>query len=1097
MREAASFVPLWCTSTYSFLRGASHPEELLRQAAEYGYAAFGLCDRDSLSGVVRAHSEQAILRGEGVEAPRLVVGAEITLESGAGRCVVALLARNRNGYGNLSELVSRARRRAPKGQAWALLDDFAELHADMELLWLGPYAQPYSLEPGAAEKVLVSLQGWFDDPSIVIARHHRAADLQYEALMHHLAQATGISMVAAPQVLYHHSDRRPLHDVLTCIRLGCTLDTAGTRLPPNALHAMPTNIAVGRLYRDLPAAVERSVQVAARCTFELSEIEYRYPSEERPDGYSDHGWLTELTRRGALKRYFEAVPQSVHEQLRKELGIIEQLRYSGYFLTMYEIVDFCRRNGILCQGRGSAANSAVCYCLGITAVDPIRMNLLFERFLSIERAEPPDIDLDIQHNRREEVIRHVYSKYGRDRAAMVANMVRYRRRSAVRDVGKVFGLPLTTLDRICTLLGARGLGVEEAAREAGLDIGSSRVGAFLTIVQQIREVPRHLSIHPGGFLLGNEPVHRLVPIENATMPGRTVIQWDKYDIEDMNLFKVDLLGLGALTHLDCAFRLLERYLGISLTIAGIPPHCAATFALIQRADTIGVFQLESRAQMAMLPRLRPHEFYDIVVEVSIVRPGPITGGMVHPYLRRRAGLEQVVYPHPSLEQILKKTLGVPLFQEQVMRLAIVAADYTPGEADQLRRDMAAWRRSGRIEKHRDRLIERMTAKGIERTFAEQVFDQIRGFGEYGFPESHAASFALLAYATAWVRAHYPVVFTCALLNAWPMGFYSPASIVADARRHGIEVRPVDVLRSEWFCTLEPCAASTNAKARVPKAGTNEIARAVAETPVAGMAPIAAGDAAFAVRMGLRFVKGMGETDARKVVEARAELGHAVLPQGTVGGKLRAGARERSVGALRRLIEGARRDQDAVTALARAGAFSPFGVGRRTAVWEALGCRNNRTDADDSYVDPPPPFRSLSRFEQVAWDYDTASHSARAHPLESQRPYLEGRGIPSAEAVRSLPNGARSAYVGMVICRQRPDTAGGTVFFTLEDETGFVNLVIWQRVFERFRTNFLTESFLYVEGRIQSEDGVVHLVVESCGPAQLPNRLPRLGSRDFH
>src|SRR5574337_756260 len=669
----------------------------------------------------------------------------------------------------------------------------------------------------------------------LLVRHRQASEVRPEARLRARAARYGLPLVAATEVLYHTSARRPLQDVLTAIRHGVAVSTAGRRLRPNAEHDLKPPPDFTALFADDPAAVARTEEVAGRCSFSLVALRYRYPSEHLPSGTTSAKRLRQLTFDGARHRYGGKVPSDVVRQLETELHLIDALDYPGYFLTMWEIVEFCRQRAILCQGRGSAANSAVCYCLGITAIDPVRMRLLFERFISRERAEPPDIDLDIQHNRREEVIQHVYDTYGRSHAAMVANVIRYRPRSAVRDVGKALGLPDTSMDRLARILSHHGDIEPEALRQAGLDPETSLHRHLLRLANEILETPRHLSIHPGGFLLGHDPIWTIVPIETATMPGRTVIQWDKDDLEALGLLKVDLLGLGALSHLDLTFRLLKQHRGIDLDMAAIPPNDPPTFEMIQRADTGGVFQIESRAQMAMLPRLRPRSFYDLVIEVSIVRPGPITGGMVHPYLRRRRGEEPVLYPHPSLQPVLEKTLGVPLFQEQVMRLAMIAADYTPGEADQLRRDMAAWRQTGRIERHRERLISRMQAKGITAEFAERVFSQIQGFGEYGFPESHAASFALIAYATAWLKRHYPAEFTCALLNAQPMGFYAPATIVEDAKRHCLIIRPIDAQASAWDCTLEPCPQSTGG---------------------------------FAVRMGLRYVKGLGESDWKRIEDAR-------------------------------------------------------------------------------------------------------------------------------------------------------------------------------------------------------------------------------------
>ena len=715
---------------------------------------------------------------------------------------------------------------------------------------------------------------------------------------------------------------------------------------------------------------------------------------------------------------------------------------------MREIVHFCRQEGILCQGRGSAANSVVCYCLGITAVDPTQVDLLFERFVSRERHEPPDIDLDIMHTRREEVIQHVYRRYGRDRAAMVANVVRYRARSAVREVGKALGLSETAVDRFAKVLSHHSsLDAADFARHAGLDLASPLSGHLFRLCGQLQGFPRHLSIHPGGFLLGHEPVHDLVPIENAAMPGRTVIQWDKHDLEDLGLFKVDLLGLGALTQLDIAFRLIERHYGRRLSFDGIPPDDPRTYDMMCRGDTVGVFQIESRAQMSMLPRLKPRHYHDLVIEISIVRPGPITGGMVHPYLRRRNEEEPVVYPHPCLEPVLRKTLGVPLFQEQVMKLAMVAADYTPGEADQLRRDMAAWHRTGQIDRHRDRLVTRMMAKGIAREFAERVFDQIRGFGDYGFPESHAASFALIAYATAWLRCHYPEVFVCSLLNAQPMGFYTPATIVGDAARHGVEVRPVDVTASAWDCTLERVDGPAS---RRP---------------------------AFAVRMGLRYVKSLAEArDWRRIEATRTE---------------------RPFDSMEDFTRRTRLDERVVGRLAEAGAFVRFERERRAALWKALDL--GRAPAPSLPLvprEPRPDFVPLGELETIGWDYRFSGHSTRGHPLAALRDLLTSRRLPDACTVGAMPDGRRVRYAGIVICRQRPSTASSVTFMTLEDETGFVNVVIWKRVFDEHAVLARTASFLGVTGKLQCESGVVHIIAEALWTPPIAARPPGTGSRDF-
>ena len=884
--DTAGYVPLWCKSNFSFLEGASHPEELVQRCRQLEIPALVLADRDGVYGVVRAHVEAATAAATGSAAgsgprPRLIIGAQVTvadapdaghsasdssstgdndsaIRSGTGdsrsassaaavaECspdagdaagsghragsgasatdplTLILLAQNREGYANLCRLISVGRRRAPKGECRIGWEDVYGHAGGLIALWEGRPLLARGAERRWWQRT-VQLQEAFPTRLYgLVTRHRLPDDAAVERRLTLLSRRLGLPLAATTEVLYHHRSRRPLQDVVTCIRHRTTLHGSGALLRPNAEHDLKPPAAFARLFRDRPELVAATREIADRCTFSLGDLRYRYPSERLPAGHTSAQWLHHLTFAGARQRYGGTVPPAVAAQLRAELAVIEELDYCGYFLTMYEIVIFCRAQRILCQGRGSAANSAVCYCLGITAIDPVRMDLLFERFLSRERAEPPDIDLDIGHRRREEAIQFMYRKYGRERAAMVANVVRYRAKSAIRDVGKTLGLQATALDRVARLISHHDsdfpVAVAGALRQAALDPEHPTHRLLVTLTGQIRDFPRHLSIHPGGFLLGSEPVTSLVPIENATMEGRTVIQWDKYDVEALGLFKVDLLGLGALTHLDLGFDLIRRHYRRSYTMATVPFADRAVFDMISAGDTVGVFQIESRAQMSMLPRLRPRTFYDLVVQVAIVRPGPITGGMVHPYLRRRNGEEAVEYPHPALRPVLEKTLGVPLFQEQVMKLAVVAADYTPGEADQLRRDMAAWRRSGAIEKHAEKLISRMEAKGIPHEFAERVFNQIRGFGEYGFPESHAASFALVAYLTAWLKHHYHDVFTAALLNAWPMGFYAPATLVDDARRHRVEMRPVDVTRSDWYCTLEPLAAAGGAEDGAPCVG---------------------------------------------------------------------------------------------------------------------------------------------------------------------------------------------------------------------------------------------------------------------------------------
>ena len=1027
------YVPLWCKSNFSFLEGASHPDEYVEETHRLGFSALALTDRDGVYGVVRAHVKS---REAGI---KLIIGSQVTIDDGS---TIVLLAQDRNGYANLCRLLTKGRLRSEKGQSLVSWNEVCAHAAGLIALWGGD--QSLIVRESDPDQVGSQLYDTFGDRLYgLIARHRREEEVIEEARLRERAKRYCFSLVAANEVLYHNPGRRRLQDILTAIRHGIPVASCGRKLKPNAEHCLKSAQAFATLYQNDPAIVDRTIEIAERCSFTLDEIRYRYPSEKLPDGTTSSQWLRHQTFNGARCRYGESIPGSVISQIEKELELIDSLDYPGYFLTMWEIVEYCRANDILCQGRGSAANSVVCYCLGITAIDPVRMGLLFERFISKERAEPPDIDLDIEHDRREEVIQHVYQKYGRDRAAMVANVVRYRSRSALRDVGKALGLSETALDRMARLLSSYEPVRPEAMAEMGTDSISGLHEHLLDLSNAILDFPRHLSIHPGGFLLGHEPVHDMVPIENATMPDRTVIQWDKEDVEDLGLFKVDLLGLGGLTQLDLCFKLLQKHRSVELSMATIPPRDEATFEMIRKSDTVGVFQIESRAQMAMLPRLRPNNFYDLVIEISIVRPGPITGGMVHPYLRRRQGKEPVDYPHPSLEPVLKKTLGVPLFQEQVMRLAMIAADYTPGEADQLRRDMAAWHRTGRMERHRERLITRMQTKGIAPEFAERVFEQIRGFGEYGFPESHAASFALIAYATAWLKCHYHAEYTCALLNAQPMGFYAPATIVEDAKRHHLVVRPIDVQVSDWDCTLETCPQSAGG---------------------------------FAVRMGLRYVKGLGEREWRRIAEAHHAKEFESLPD---------------------FVRRTALDKRSLSSLAEAGVFDGFGVDRRPARWDILHlAQTHKKPLALSASERKPSFASLTDYEEVIWDYRRTSHSVRRHPLEPMRPALARHGLPDARTVASMKNGEKTRYAGLVICRQRPGTAGGVVFMTLEDETGFVNIVVWESVFQRYTVLAKTVSFLGISGTIQAEDGVVHLIAEHLWEPKNELKPALVTSRDF-
>ena len=1046
-----SYAALWCKSNYSFLEGASHPEELVEAAHGQGVAALALSDRDGVYGVVKAFARARDLGQRLIVGAQLSVAPEGALETAAeaaysgllseevpGAARVVLLCQDAEGYAGLCTLITQGRMRSPKGRCAVSWEALLEASPGLLALWPGwEGGQP----TGARGEGLAGLREAFGDRVwALLARHQRPGDLRAEAQLRAEAAALEVSTVAGAEVLYHDPARRGLQDVLACARRRVPLSEAGRWLRPNDSFGLPSPAAFRRRYADDLAAVDRSLEIAARCTFSLGALRYRYPDERLPSGLSSAAWLRSLCAEGARWRYGGRVPAEVEAQLERELTLIEALEYPGYFLTMWEIVEFCRSRDILCQGRGSAANSAVCYCLGITAVDPVRMGLLFERFLSVERREPPDIDLDIEHARREEVIQWVYEKYGRAHAAMVANVIRFRRRSAIREVGVALGLPETSVDRLSRLSRRHEGGWEGLLTEAGLDPARPQHQQLSALVDALCDFPRHLSIHPGGFLLGQAPVHHLVPIEGAAMEGRTVIQWDKDDVETLGLFKVDLLALGGLTLIHRCLDLITEQGGPAYTLATLPPEDPAVYEMCCRGDTVGVFQIESRAQMSMLPRLRPRRFYDLVIQISIVRPGPIAGDMVHPFLRRRNGEEPVLYPHPSLEPVLKKTLGVPLFQEQVMKLAMVAADYSPGEADQLRRDMAAWRRSGRIESHRERLTSRMTAKGIEPAFADRIFEQIRGFAEYGFPESHAASFALIAYATAWLRCHHPAAFTCAILDAQPMGFYSPATLVEDARRRGVEVRPIDVRASAWGCTLE-----------------------------------AAGEGGWAVRMGLRWVKGLREALGQALIEARSE------------------APFESAEDLLRRVGG---DEGQLRALAEAGALEGLGLQRREALWELPKLlRQRRTPLPLKDREAEVAFPPLSAAEEIAWDYRAAQHSPRGHPVGPLRPLLRAKGWRPAAEVATLPGGRRLDYVGLVITRQRPGTAGGVLFLTLEDETGFVNVIVWRDVYERHSVIARTAALLGVSGRLQRESGALHLIADRLWEPPL-EVAPAGPSRDF-
>ncbi|HEX9627837.1 MAG TPA: error-prone DNA polymerase [Acidiferrobacterales bacterium] len=1026
---APPYAELHALSNFSFLRGASHPEELVARATALGYAALALTDECSLAGVVRAH---LAARAHGLA---LIIGTELALTDGPR---LALLAPDRAAYGDLSALITHGRRAAPKGE-YRLTRADVEHAAGRCLAILLPPIDPE--DPALPEQA-----AWL--ARALPARAWLAVELRLDgrdrarlAALRALGARAGLAPVACGDVRMHERARRPLADVLTAIRLGLSLSEAGGALAANGERHLRARARLARLYP--PELLGETLRVAERCRFSLDALRYEYPEELVPAGETPANYLARLTYQGMVRRWPAGAPEKVRRLVEHELLLIAELGYEPYFLTVHDIVRYARGRGILCQGRGSAANSAVCYCLGITEVDPARIETLFERFISKERNEPPDIDVDFEHERREEVIQYIYAKYGRERAALAATLITYRPRSAVRDVGKALGLSVGQVDRLAKNLAWWEGGVLPAARlrEAGFDPDSRVIRLLRARVAELLGFPRHLSQHVGGFVIARGALSRLVPIENAAMPARTVIQWDKDDLDALGLLKVDCLGLGMLSAIRRCFDLVRDYRGETLSMATLPAEDPAVYAMIQRADTVGVFQIESRAQMAMLPRLKPACFYDLVIEVAIVRPGPIQGKMVHPYLRRRQGLEPVRYPSAAVRDVLRRTLGVPIFQEQVIKLAVVAAGFSPGEADRLRRSMAAWRRKGGLEAFEARLVEGMRTRGYDEDFARRIFRQIQGFGEYGFPESHAASFALLVYVSAWLKRHEPAAFLCALLNSQPMGFYAPAQLVYDARRHGVAVRPVDVQASRYECHLE-----------------------------------AGADGAPAVRLGLILVKGLARAAAERLVTARA------------------GRRFDSVPDLARRARLKRRDLDA---LAAAGALATLAGHRHRAHWAAAGVEPPLPLlAAEPPREAPPLLRRPSEGEDLVADYASVGLTLGRHPLAVLRAQLTGLRLCSAAELRERPHGRRARTAGIVITRQHPSSAAGVIFLTLEDETGQINVIVWPKVLERDRRALLHARLLGVSGTLQREGEVLHLIAE-----RLEDRSALLGgllvpSRDF-
>jgi error-prone DNA polymerase len=1051
-----SYAELHCVSNFTFLRGASHPEELVERALALGYNGLALTDECSFAGAARAHLALREARNVHPDAAsfRLIHGTELHLADGP---VLVLLAQDREGYGNLSELVTLARRAAPKGTYRvdrATLEAHASLLERTLALLVPEPVNSRTYDAGALATQCHWLRELLGDRAwIACTLVHGPDDARQLALLQELARNCGMALTAAGGVHMHVRGRKKLQDALTAVRLREPLAQCGGRLLPNAeRHLRP----LARLARLYPAQLLwEATQIAQRCTFSLDELRYEYPEEIVPAGETPASYLRRVAFEGAAQRYPSGIPGKVRTLLEHELQLIADLHYEPYFLTVYDIVRFARSRAILCQGRGSAANSAVCYCLGITEVDPERMSVLFERFISRERNEPPDIDVDFEHQRREEVMQYLFAKYGRDRAALTAALHTYRPRGAVRDLGKALGLSLDQVDKLAKSMAWWDGGHIQDSRltDAGFEPDNPVIAQLVKLAHQLIGFPRHLSQHSGGFVIARDKLSRLVPIENAAMADRTVIEWDKDDLDALGLLKVDVLALGMLS---CLRRTLDHVntfaaLTPALTVADIPAEDPRVYEMLCRGDSLGVFQVESRAQMNMLPRLRPEEFYDLVIQVAIVRPGPIQGGMVHPYLRRRQGLEPVTYPSPSVRTVLERTLGVSIFQEQVMQLAVVAAGFTPGEADRLRRAMAAWKRKGGIGPFREKLIAGMLARGYTADYAEQIVRQIQGFGEYGFPESHAASFALLVYVSAWLKCVHPAAFCAALLDSQPLGFYSPAQIVRDALDHGVEVRPVCVQASCWDCSLEP-------------------AQADATQP--------------AVRLGMSLVRGLSQETAQRILDVRVQ---------------------RCFTDVQDLVRRAQLDRSEISCLASADALAALTGHRRKALWAALGLDVQAPRAAPLASEPPlheqtPDLFPPTEGQDIVADYRSTSLTLRRHPVALLRKRLQAMRLSSAKEVAHGRHRQLIRTCGIVTCRQRPGSASGVTFVTLEDETGSVNVVVWRDTAERFRQELLGASLLTVYGHLERVDtqgsAVLHVIA-----GRLVDHSPLLGnlvvhSRDF-
>jgi len=1021
------YAELHALSNFTFLRGASHPEELVETAAALGYEALAITDECSMSGIVRAH---AAAKDAGLK--KLIIGSELRLASGR---KLVVLAQNIDGYAALCQLISNARRAAKKGNYTLSRLDFENGLPDCLVLWVPDKDLTLDVEDHWIRETFRD-RLWIAVELLADGRQRE----QLESLREE-GRRLKLPLVATGDVHMHVRARRIVQDAVTAIRIGGTVDNAGFALYSNGERHLRSPAVLAHTYP--PDLLEESVRIADTIHFSLDELCYEYPDELVPDGETAGSYLRKLTEEGMRRRWPSGVPAKVIKLVEHELKLIAELEYESYFLTVQDIVAFARGENILCQGRGSAANSAVCFCLGITEVDPGRMEVLVERFISKERNEPPDIDVDFEHERREEVIQYIYEKYGRERAALAATVITYRPRSALRDVGKILGLSDLQISRLSrSMQWWDGHKVDDSRiLEAGLDPESPIIRRLMYLVGEIMGFPRHLSQHVGGFVISDAPLFELVPIENASMPDRTVIQWEKNDLEDLGLLKVDVLGLGMLTAIRRSFDLISDFDGRDYTLATVPAEDPLVYDMICDGDTMGVFQIESRAQMAMLPRLKPRCYYDLVVEVAIIRPGPIQGDMVHPYLRRRNGEEAVDYPSEDVKGVLQRTLGVPIFQEQVMQLAVVAAGFTPGEADRLRRAMAAWKRRGGLGQFENKLINGMRERGYDEVFARQIFRQIEGFGEYGFPESHAASFALLVYVSCWLKCHTPAAFTCALLNSQPMGFYSASQLVQDVRRHGVEVRAVDINASDWDCTLE-----------------------------------AGEDSAAALRLGLCMVKGLSEIAGQKIVAERENGQYEKVQQ---------------------LLERAQLDRRELGVLATSGALRVLSGDRHKARWAVAGAEK-----------PMPLFQSIERYEatpllkkptegqNIVADYQSTGLTLERHPMCLLRGQLDRYDYVTAGQLPGMVNGQRINVAGLVITKQRPGTASGVTFVTLEDESGQINLIVWKKIAEEYRAALLNARLLGIAGELQIEGKVIHVIAQ-----QLFDHTEMLGglslkSRDF-